>query len=84
MLYDDNSRLAEIGREIAFYAGSYFKKINGIVYSFFSLKRTSNFLDETIVEQNSARTSAQDANGMSRVLVERVTYSIEGIPIRVP
>ena len=84
MLYDRNSRLAEIEGEIAFYAGSYFKKINGIVYSFFSLKRTSNFLDETIVEQNSARASAQDANGMSRGSAERVTYSIEGIPMRVP
>jgi len=84
MLYDKNSRLAELGSETALYAALYYKKIDGVVYPFLSLKRTSDFLNEAIVGQNSAIVNKYNENKNKQFgVVENIMFSIEGIPMRV-
>lgn len=84
MLYDRNSRLAELGSETALYAALYYKKIDGVIYPFLSLKRTSDFLNEAIVGQNSAIVNKYNESENKNYfrLVEDIVFAIEGIPVR--
>jgi hypothetical protein len=83
MRYDRNSRLAELGSETALYAALYYKKIDGVVYPFLSLKRTSNFLNEAIVGQNSAIVNKySESKNKNFRFVEDIVFTVEGIPVR--
>ncbi len=83
MLYDKNSRLAELESETALYAALYYKKIDGVVYPFLSLKKTSNFLNEAIVGQNSAIVNKyNESENRNFRLVEDIMFTMEGIPMR--
>jgi hypothetical protein len=87
MLYDKNSRLAELGSETALYAALYYKKIDGVIYPFLSLKRTSDFLNEAIVGQNSAivnkyNETVENKEYKNFRFVENNMFTIEGIPMR--
>lgn len=83
MRYDRNSRLAQLESETALYAALYYKKIDSVVYPFLSLKRTSNFLNEAIVGQNSAIINKySESKNKNFRFVEDIVFTIEGIPLR--
>ena len=83
MLYDRNSRLAQLESETALYVALYYKKIDSVVYPFLSLKRTSNFLNEAIVGQNSAIVNKySESKNKNFRFVEDIVFTIEGIPVR--
>ena len=67
----------------SFFGYLYYKKIDSVVYPFLSLKRTSNFLNEAIVGQNSAIINKySESKNKNFRFVEDIVFTIEGIPLR--